>query len=254
MRRAIAGLALLTAIGCSGAPEPTAVPSTTPQPTPALTAASTAQASATSCWIGRGSYQLVIDGSVPTPGELRGAAQIVTTRLTVAGLRGFEVSQEPPDRLHVAYGQAGNLGLMRDLTTASGEVEFVPVPAGEEIEPGTIVDEGWQPLFDGSGVTRAAPGVAPGAQATVDLQLTDAAGALLDQWARGNVGSQLAVVVDGRAIVAPSMNAREFGGQMQISGGPELLLLAVLLGQPPMPGRLEELSFGEMTPSPDCPD
>jgi hypothetical protein len=248
-------LILMVALGCSSVAPPTAAPSIKPS-TPATGGSASSSVPVdpepASCWAAQGSYQLVIDGSDPTQGELSGAERIVTARLRAAGLSAFEVTQDPPDRLDVAYGQAGNLGLLRGLVTASGVVEFVPVPAGESIEPDALVDEDWQPLFDGSGVTQAVPGMGPGGQETVDVQLTDAAGALLDQWARTNLGSQLAIVLDGRTIVAPSINAPEFGGQMQISGGPELLLLAVLLRQPPMPGRLDERSFDETTPSPDC--
>jgi preprotein translocase subunit SecD len=109
------------------------------------------------------------------------------------------------------------------LATSPGRLDFVPVPPeyNELVFDGEPLPEGMDatPLLTGDQITVAKLGEeATTGQPAIDFELEAEAARTFDEHAAGHQGQRFAIVLDGRVVSAPSINAPQFNGRGQISG------------------------------------
>ena len=120
-----------------------------------------------------------------------------------------------------------------------------------------------QPLPDGSPATRsfANDGIASVSvggdqldKPALDIQFTAEAGRVFDEYAAAHQGERFAIVLDGVVETAPTINATDFGGRAQVTGGwaeDEVAGLVALVSGGVLPVQAEVL---ELCPAAsDCP-
>ena len=170
------------------------------------------------------------------------------------GVAELEVTVRPPDVITVQLPRMGGIEDARALITSPGDILFVPVPTNTGVVPGDPMPAGAVPLFGRQGVSSATPGTDEAGRPAIDIVLTAQASSELDAHAAAHLGEQLAIVADGVVVTAPTLNARSFGGQLQISGANEAEIgrLVAVLRLPPIAGTLQEVSFTEVQASPGC--
>ena len=255
---AVTLLAIAIAAACG-----TLVPPTPPATDSAATAAPTATPSPTlpsaqtGCWIAaRGEYRIVAaDGGVPTAAELEDAARTVAARLDGVGVTLYDVRTEGAERIVVELPATSDAEDYRRLISARGDVTFVPLPADSQVEAGEQLRHDLEPLFGSEGVASATLATTDTGQEMVDVVLTRDAAEILDSFAAGNVGRQLAIAVDHVVLLAPVLRSASFGGRLQLAGGGERLAndrLVTLLRLPPLREALEEVRFDSVEPPPGC--
>jgi preprotein translocase subunit SecD len=97
-----------------------------------------------------------------------------------------------------------------------------------------------QPVITGRDIRTARPSVGQLNQPIVEFQLKPEAAAVFAEATGANIGSQIAIVLDGRVVSAPRINARISDSGI-IEGGftrEEAHDLAVMLRSGPLPARL----------------
>ena len=112
---------------------------------------------------------------------------------------------------------------IRAVLGATGDVEFVPLPATDygngnfEAMIGQPLPKAETPLFNTPGLAAVSIGTSSGGAPALDLELTPAASRLVAQWTAAHVGDQLAIVIDGKVAELPIIEAPITGGTIQIS-------------------------------------
>lgn len=212
----------------------------------------------TNCWVGlRGEYRLLAaDGGDAGAADVEEAAQIIHARVSRIGFANFEVRTRSDGVIEIDLPPMADPTELRELILPTGDLTFVPLPEGVAVEPGDPIPADLPPLFGREAVSSVRPGTTATGDRAIDLTLTEAGANALDAFAARNVGRQLGIVSDGIVLSAPSIQAAEFNGQIQLSGGPignDVNMLVTLLTLPPLPGVLVEVSFGPVQPPPACP-
>jgi preprotein translocase subunit SecD len=188
-------------------------------------------------------YQAVPgDGASPTREEMDAARSITQSRLEETGIAALRVSISEPDRLVVEAGPSSVIEAVRALAGATGRLDFVPmgstqVTSGDEIDLNRT-----PPLFSGDQVASAAIGTDQTGQQAIDLVLRDEGRRLLAGYSQDHVGDSIAIVLDGKVLVAPVIQGAIPDGKVQITAGfplPEFQKLLPILkfGENPFPLR-----------------
>lgn len=209
----------------------------------------------TSCWDGlHGEYRLLAaDGSDPGAVAVEEAARIIHARISSVGLADFEVRTRSDGVIEIVLPPIIDPSEVRSLIEPTGNIEFVAVPDGESVDVGDPFSSGAEMLLGRDAITSVSPGSTQTGERAFDVNLTEGAGDILARHSAAHIGRQLAIVMDGTVLSAPVIQA-PLGSQFQISALDPAVVnrLVTILRLPPLPGRLEVLSFNEVDPAPEC--
>jgi len=155
----------------------------------------------------------------------------------------------PPDRIAVAL-PTGDDGSWREAIERTGRLEIVGVPPelDQQVVEGSPVPEGMdgQLILDQSAIVGASLSEDQVGTPALSLTLDEAGAAAFDAYAAGHVRERVAIVVDGLVVSAPTLQAADFGGQVQISGSfteAQVRSLLVALTTHPLPTDVTETSW-----------
>ena len=205
----------------------------------------------------RGEYQVVAtDEQAVTPEILEQTRTIIENRVNFTGVAEPIVVTQGEDRISVELPGVDDEGEIRSLIGTTGVLEFTPVPPGcigEVIQDGPapecLVES--EPLFNGTEIAAARIGQDPTTgEVVVNLELKETGARLFDEHADENFGEFFAIVLDGIVESAPSINARRFGGQAQISGNftiEEANNLVTVLRFGSLPLEIREVGFSSIS-------
>jgi protein-export membrane protein SecD len=210
----------------------------------------------------RGEYQVVAtDEQQVTPEILEQTRTIVENRVNATGVAEPIVVTQGSDRISVELPGVDDEADVRSLIGTTGVLEFTPVPAGcaQEVVQDAPMPECLaevEPLFNGTEISAARIGQdQQTGEVVVNLELKDTGSRLFDEYADQvfslPVNSRLfAIVLDGVVESSPSINARRFGGQAQISGNfttEEATNLATVLKFGSLPLEIREVGFSSIS-------
>ena len=216
------------------------------------------------CWLGLGpgvgtvgeattelSFQLVAPTETTIgQADAERVGDILSRRLKAAGLADLPIVDVASDSLTVQRVPADQADLVRELATTPGFVAFVGVPPAfaDQVEDGKPLPAGMTqvPIFGNEGIAGATSGNdAATGQRSLELELTDEAGALFDTYAGAHLGERFAIVLDGAVVVAPTIRATRFGGRAQITGDfdeDSVRRMVGVLSAGPLPFELVEVA------------
>jgi SecD-like export protein len=107
---------------------------------------------------------------------------------------------------------------IRTVLAAPGVLEFVRIPAGtSEVTAGQSLPATLPVLFGSEGVASIRDATDQNGNPALNVNLTPAAAQLFADYSTNHIGEQLAIVVDGRVVSAPIIQAPITGGQLQIT-------------------------------------
>jgi preprotein translocase subunit SecD len=205
----------------------------------------------------RGEYQVVAtDDQEVTQEILDQTRTIIENRVNATGVAEPIVVTQGSDRITVELPGVEDEGDIRSLIGTTGVLEFVPVPP--EFFNSFLQDqplpEGMrdvEPLFNGTEIDSAAiDRDHTTGEIVVSLQLKGTGSRLFDEHADEHFGERFAIVLDGIVESAPSINARRFGGQAQISGNftaEEATNLVTVLKFGSLPLEIREVGFSSIS-------
>jgi preprotein translocase subunit SecD len=198
-------------------------------------------------------YQaLPVDGAAPSADDMEVMRRIVESRLEAVGVAALRVTVEAPDILVVEASPAAVVDDVRSLAGVAGRVDFVPLGETQMSEGQQIDLVAFPPLFSGDQVASASVGSDVTGHRTVDFVLRDQGRQLLADFTRNNIGTYLAIVLDGQAISVPVIMDTIAGGEVQIStsgvggftlGQAQRLVTVLQFGQLPFP--LQEVAHSD---------
>ncbi|MEO8273783.1 MAG: hypothetical protein ABI620_06930 [Chloroflexota bacterium] len=116
-------------------------------------------------------------------------------------------------------------GIIRAVLAATGDVEFVPLPAadygnaGLQAEAGKPLPKSEPALFGWEGIESVALGTDQQSRIVLEFTLKPLARQAFADYTAAHTGEYFAVVVDGVVVVAPVINEPIPGGQVAISSG-----------------------------------
>src|SRR5688500_17055150 len=172
----------------------------------------------------RGEYQVVATDAQPvTPDILEQTRTIIENRVNAYGVAEPIVVTQGQDRVSVELPGEDDEEELRRLIGATGILEFIPVPPefDQQVADGLRLPESMadiELLFTGIEIASAQPGTDPNGLLAVDIQLKETGARIFDEHAEEFFVQRFAIVLDGIVQSAPSINARNFNGQAQISG------------------------------------
>lgn len=193
-----------------------------------------------------------VDGLPASDAQLDATAAVIARRLDALGATGALYSLVHPDQQVIVGLPAGDTARWRRAMEQPGELTFVPVPPdlSEQVMDGQPLPIGMDPtpMFDEAGIVDAKVSADELGRPTVSLSLTPDAAEIFDAHAAAHYGERFAIVLDGTVLSAPSINAREFDGEAQISGNftpEEAEDLVAALGSGPLPVPVSEVSVAD---------
>jgi preprotein translocase subunit SecD len=203
--------------------------------------------------------------AVPGPGQqvtteaLNNIRTIIENRINRYGVAEPIVQTQGRDRIVVELPGVENEGQVRELIGRTGRLEFYAVPRDdiEQVTPGAQMPSGFELLFGGEQVASAAPGFDQFNRPAVQVELRGDGARIFDEYARDayrgeNNSDFVAIVLDGNVQSAPEINARQFGGQVQIGGqftSAEVQALVTVLQYGSLPLELDEVSISRISPT-----
>lgn len=206
------------------------------------------------------SYQVGGTDTPPTAEILEQTRSIIADRVSATGVAEPVVVTQGQDRISVelpGVEDEADISSLRDLLGATGVLAFMPVPTqlqGSVTEgplPNAMTDVA--PLFTGVEIASATVGQGQtSGEMVVNLELTDTAARLFDEYAAEHLGEQFAIVLDDDLVSAPFIGATRFGGRVQIAGDftpQEADALATVQRFGPLPLEIHEIAFGACQPS-----
>ncbi len=179
------------------------------------------------------------------PGTLEETRRLLSLRLQNVGVRGFRLEVQnstvivrlPPleaavrNRVNALLTQRGNLALQLVKTSASNRTVAQIRPTDLEA-----------PALTNRDLDRVQAGQGESGRPALTLRLNRAGAAKFARLTSANVGRRLAIVVDGRILIAPTIRGPITGGAVSIQGfdsPQETERLSDLLQTAPLPVRLE---------------
>ncbi len=179
------------------------------------------------------------------PGTLEETRRLLSRRLQNVGVRGFRLEVQnstvivrlPPleaavhNRVNALLTQRGNLALQLVKTSASNRTVAQIRPTDLEA-----------PALTNRDLDRVQAGQGESGRPALTLRLNRAGAAKFARLTAANVGRRLAIVVDGRILIAPTIRGPITGGVVSIQGfssPQETERLSDLLQTAPLPVRLE---------------
>lgn len=179
---------------------------------------------------------------------------VLRSRLAALGSVGHRVESLGGGRFLVELPAGVDVDAVRGVLGVTGEAAFVPLGDTQATE-GDLIDTA-DALFDSTGIAGATVGSDQNGARIVTIDLTDRGRAALGTWTARNVGSYLAITVDGIVVTAPVVQAAIPGGQVQISKGwpegwtlDEAARIAAVLSSGPYPVPMVEVGV-DPGPSP----
>jgi preprotein translocase subunit SecD len=208
------------------------------------------------CWVGElVEYGLRLpSGEAAASEDTTFAADVIENRVIAYGPPEHRVESTADNTILVSLPRMIDSSDLRGVISATGNIEFVPVPAGEAVDAGDPRPR-VNAIFGREGIADVQLSTNQVGQAAIDLGLTPVAAAALDNYAALHFGQQFAIVLDGTVISAPTIQAREFGGRVQVSGGFEAnepARLLTILRYPALPGQLDQISLDPVSPRTGC--
>lgn len=203
----------------------------------------------------RGEYRLVAtDNQAITPDILQQTRSIIEARVNSTGLAEPNVQTAGSDRISVELPGATNEEQIRSLIGTTGRLDFIPVPPAfdQQVVDGQPLPAGMDatPIFSGNEIQSAAPSADQLGKPAVSLKLKETGARLFDEFAAAHFGERFAIVLDGIVMSAPSINARQFNGEAQISGSftvEEMDNLVTVLKFGSLPLEIEEVGFSSLS-------
>jgi protein-disulfide isomerase len=184
-------------------------------------------------------YRLVAGpGRQVADADLDTTVRITLNRLQSMGVASSAVQKLPPDEIEINVPGSPDPMQIEALVSASGKLEFVPLPAetygkldvsvGQPVagikslpNPGDSIDSSLPAVVDGSGIdptaTKANDDQSPG-NWDVFVAFKPQAQAALANWSTSNVGGYISIVLDGKVIQTPYVQAPITQGPATISG------------------------------------
>lgn len=189
-----------------------------------------------------------VDGAPVSDAQLDATLDVIAHRLDALGARSASYAVLHPDQQLIVGLPAGDGSRWRSAMIRPGKLAFVPVPPAldEQVVDGEALPDGLDatPLFEGSGVVDAALAEDELGRPSVSISLSSDAAEVFDAYAAAHYGERFAMVLDGIVLSAPSINARAFNGEAQISGNfseAEAQDLVAALRSGPLPAPVEEI-------------
>ncbi len=203
----------------------------------------------------RGEYQVIAtDNQAVTPDILNQTRDIIEARVNATGVAEPNVQTQGGDRITVELPGAADAAEIRSLVGTTGRLDFVGVPNqyANSITTGQPLPVGMDPtpIFSGDQVSAARPGTTQTGLLAVDLELKEHAAKLFDDYAKAHYGERFAIVLDGKVIEAPTINATSFNGRAQISGGfttQTMNDLVIKLKFGSLPLEIKEVGFSSLS-------
>jgi hypothetical protein len=165
-------------------------------------------------------------GSSPSKGESTLAEDILSARLSALGFGNFTSGTGLAIEFEVPI-EGSTDASIRNVLSATGDVEFVPLPAADYGDGGLTAVVG-EPLpkdepalFGWDGIASVTIGDDAQARRVLNIVLKPAARAAFATYTETHIGETFAVVIDGRVALLPMINEPITGGEIAISGGGE---------------------------------
>jgi preprotein translocase subunit SecD len=202
----------------------------------------------------RGEYRAIGTADRPVDAEaLSDIRTIIENRINQYGVAEPIVQTQGADRIVVEIPGVTDQQQVRELIGSTGRLEFVPIPAGQDVFQGQQIPEDLDPLFGGEELLTARAGFeeTTGRRA-VDFELRPEGARLFGDYTRVNIGRQFAIVLDGEVISAPVIQSAITAGRGQISGTfsqAEVNSLVTVLRFGALPLEVEEVSFSSISPT-----
>ncbi|MFN8621764.1 MAG: protein translocase subunit SecD [Chloroflexota bacterium] len=203
----------------------------------------------------RGEYQLVATDSQPITKEiLEQTRTIIENRVNSTGVSEPNVQTAGADRISVELPGAKNEEQIRSLIGTTGRLDFVGVPAqfNGQVVQGAELPAGMDktPIFSGNEIASAAPATDQLGKPAVSLTLKDTGARLFDEYAANHYQQQFAIVLDGKVVSAPVLQATNFGGKALINGNftvDEMNNLVTVLKFGSLPLEIKEVGFSSLS-------
>ena len=203
----------------------------------------------------RGEYLALPTESSPINAEAMATIRsIIENRINQYGVSEPIVQTQGTDRIVVEIPGVTNEQEVRNLIGSTGLLQFVGVtPGATGVQQGSSNPPGVV-LFSGKEVSSAGPGTDPSGRRAIDIKLKDEGARIFDEYAAIHSGGQdqIAIVLDGVVQSAPTINARSFGGSVQIQGQfstAEVTNLVTVLKYGALPNAIQEVSFSKISPT-----
>ena len=201
-------------------------------------------------------FMVLAPGALPDKAVTTRAAEVLEARLRALGIGNFTSSAGNAITFQVP-GDGPTDENIRAALGATGDIEFVPVPADAfaSLQPvvGDALPTDLPALFGHEGIVSVERGTQQQGIPVIDIKLAPAAATAFGDYTAAHAGGYFAVVVDGRIALIPVINEPIRGGTLQISsGGAEIpgrpdttfdVTAAILVG-----GRLPEAWQGARVP------
>lgn len=152
------------------------------------------------------------------------AGTVLTDRLRALGLGNISSSAGYALEFVVPVDGPSDI-TVRAVLAATGEVEFVPLPAEDYGEGGLVAEVGdplpkdEPALFGWDGIASAEPSTDQQGRPTLLITLRPAARVAFATYTQSHIGEYFAIVVDGEVAMLPVINEPIPGGQVVLSGG-----------------------------------
>jgi preprotein translocase subunit SecD len=214
-------------------------------------------------------YQVLpAQGKTPSRDDLNVLRQVIINRIDKSGVAEPQVVIQGNDRVIVEMPGLQNPDQIRNLVGTTGRLDFVPLgstgaTAGQQLPQQTLDTKCTDTvvvncvLFSGDQIAAASIGANEAGLRTVDFTLQSTGKDLFAQYTADHIGDFFAIVLDGKVISAPTIQASIPTGQVQISqdgtiGGYPLadaqnLVTILQFGQLPFP--IQELANTTVSPT-----
>lgn len=163
-------------------------------------------------------------GDVPDKGATSLASDVMSARLQALGFGNFTSGAGFGIEFQVPLDGPSDESTRRVLS-ATGDVEFVPLPEAD-YGNGKLVAEVGKPLpkdepalFGWEGIESVEQGTNQQDRPTLNFTLKPAAREAFGNYTTGHVLGYIAIVVDGRVASAPTINEPITSGEVQVSNG-----------------------------------
>jgi preprotein translocase subunit SecD len=202
----------------------------------------------------RGEYRALPTTDHPvTTEDMSTIRTIIENRINQYGVAEPVVQTQGSDRVVVEIPGVNDVEAVRSLIGSTGRLDFVEVPPARasEVVQGAQIPSDLKVIFSGDQIASAAPGFTQTGQRAVDVTLKDQGAVIFDQYAASHYQQQFAIVLDGKVVSAPVIQATRFGGKAQISGNfssqADVNSLVTVLKYGSLPLAVEEVSFSQIS-------
>jgi preprotein translocase subunit SecD len=203
----------------------------------------------------RGEYQAVptSDHPVVTADDLAAIRTTIENRINQYGVAEPVIQTQGSDRIVVEIPGVTDVEAVRALIGSTGRLDFVEVPPARasEVVTGSQIPADLNVIFSGDKIASAAPGFTQTGLRAVEVTLTGEGATIFDQYAASHYQQQFAIVLDGKVISAPVIQATHFGGKAEISGNfnsqADVNSLVTVLKYGSLRVPLHELTFSQIS-------